>query len=142
MNISIRSYNYLPDEAKQIRISVFVNEQGFIDEFDESDNTAIHFLMFDNSLAIGTARVIYSKEHYCYTIGRFAILKQYRRKGLGLKLIEFVEETILNQLGPIVVGISSQEQAIHFYQKAGYELTNERYLDQDCPHVFMVKNLK
>ena len=142
MNTSIKSYNYLPDEAKQIRISVFVNEQGFIDEFDESDKTAIHFLMFDNSLAIGTARVVYSKQHHCYTIGRFAILKQYRRKGLGLKLIEFVEETILNQLGPIVIGISSQEQAINFYKKAGYELTNERYLDQDCPHVFMIKNLK
>ena len=119
-----------------------ISPQSFVDEFDESDDNAIHFLMFDNSVAIGTARVVYSNQHNCYTIGRFAIIKQYRRQGLGLKLIKFVEETIVKQLGPIEIGISSQEKVFNFYQKAGYALTDERYLDQDCPHVFMIKKLK
>ena len=33
-------YNQLPDEAKEIRLEVFVKEQGFEEEFDDIDETA------------------------------------------------------------------------------------------------------
>ena len=49
MNISFKTYDKLPDEAKEIRTTVFVLEQGFVDEFDESDDKSIHVVMFDNN---------------------------------------------------------------------------------------------
>ena len=141
MNISFKSFEKLPKEAKFIRTTVFVNEQGFVDEFDESDDKSIHILMYENSEAIGTCRILYSNEHNCYMIGRFAILKEYRGKNFGRKLMEFTEEEIVRRFGHIEIGVSSQERASEFYKKVGFACTNQRYLDQYCPHVFMVKRL-
>ncbi len=141
MNISFKTYDKLPGEAKEIRTTVFVLEQGFVDEFDDSDDKSIHVVMFDNNKAIGTSRIVYSEMHHSYSIGRFAILKEYRNKGLGKKLMKVTEEVALKKLGHIQIGVSSQEQASGFYEKVGYQSTNERYLDQNCPHVWMVKKL-
>ena len=140
MNISFKIYDKLPLEAKEIRIVVFVKEQGFIDEFDESDNDAIHIVMFLNDIAIGTSRIIFSKEHDSYMIGRFTIIKEQRNKGFGTKLIEFTESEIIHRFGHIQIAVSAQERAIDFYKKMGYILTNETYLDQNYPHTLMIKN--
>lgn len=40
---------YLPDAAKTVRKTVFEDEQGFIDEFDKTDEIATHFVMFDEN---------------------------------------------------------------------------------------------
>ena len=141
MNISFKVFNKLPNEAKFIRTTVFVDEQHFIDEFDENDEKAVHILMYQNNKAIGTSRIIYSIDHNCYTIGRFAILKEFRGKNLGKLLMDFIEKEIIKRFGHIQVGISSQERASKFYEKCGFSYTNKKYLDQYCPHVFMIKNL-
>ena len=141
MNIKVKVYDSLPKEAKSIRITVFVDEQHFVDEFDESDNNAIHLVMFDNDLPIGTSRIIYSEKHKCLSIGRFAIIKTYRGKHLGSQLLIATEKEIFKRYGPVLVGVSSQERAAKFYEKQGYKLTGEKYLDQYCPHVWMEKRL-
>ena len=58
-------YEEFPDCAKEIRETVFVNEQGFHNEFDEIDNTAAHLVLFDeNEVPIATCRVFW--EGCCY----------------------------------------------------------------------------
>ena len=47
MNILI--YDTLPDEAAEIRRAVFVEEQGFHNEFDEIDKRAKHIVLYDNN---------------------------------------------------------------------------------------------
>ena len=141
MEISFKISDKLLPESRTIRTTVFVNEQGFNEEFDKDDDKALHILMYADKKAIGNARVIYSDEHNCYTIGRFAILKPYRGLKLGSRLLLYVEEVIKEKYGPIEVGISSQERAIGFYLKNGYTLTGETYLDENYPHYFMVKKL-
>lgn len=141
MEIKFQSYNYLPEESKIIRKTVFVDEQGFVDEFDESDNHSIHILMFVDNVAIGTTRIIYSEVHKSITIGRVAILKEYRGHNYGKAIMEYTEQVIIEKYGHIQIGVSSQEQAEEFYKKVGYNPTNERYLDQYCPHVWMIKKL-
>ena len=41
----------LPKEAIDIRITVFTDEQGFFDEFDDTDRVATHFIAFDGEKA-------------------------------------------------------------------------------------------
>ena len=55
MKISV--YNNFPNCAKAIREAVFINEQEFQQEFDEIDNTATHFVLFDDKIPIATCRV-------------------------------------------------------------------------------------
>ena len=141
MNISFKAFTNIPEESKSIRTTVFVIEQGFIDEFESNENDAIHIVMYLEDKPMGTSRIIYQDKHKCYVIGRFAILKEYRNKGLGKLLLEKTEEEIVKRFGHIQVGISSQMPAKGFYEKSGYKATSDTYLDQHCPHVWMVKSL-
>ena len=40
--MEIRSYHSLPQEAVLVRTKVFVEEQGFQNEFDDIDDSALH----------------------------------------------------------------------------------------------------
>ena len=70
-----------------IRIKVFVKEQGVPSEIelDDDDRRAIHFLATVGASAVGTARVVW----HCGAakIGRMAVVKRYRRKGVGRQLL-------------------------------------------------------
>ena len=54
MNYKI--YDQLPQEAKKIRIKVFMEEQGFKNEFDDIDEVCKHLVVFDQKKEIGTCR--------------------------------------------------------------------------------------
>jgi ElaA protein len=75
------------DEAKArafgIRMRVFVSEQGVPRdiELDDDDQHAIHFLATDSGRAVGTARLVMRGKKA--KVGRMAVLKKYRRKGIG-----------------------------------------------------------
>ena len=141
MNVEFKTFNKLPEEAKNIRTIVFSEEQGFREEFNSDDNNAIHILMFLDQKAIATARVIYSKEHNSYIIGRFAVLKEYRNHHYGKELLRYSESVIITKFGHIQIGVSAQERAIKFYEKCGYIKTNISYLDENYPHTWMIKQL-
>ena len=141
MGINFKVSTKLPKEAMEIRTTVFVKEQGFVDEFSEDDNRSIHILISDNDKTIGTSRIIFSDKHNCYSIGRFAILKEYRGQGYGTKLIKFTEEEIVRRFGHIKIGIGAQKRAKLFYEKMGYIDANEPYLDEGYPHYWMIKEL-
>ena len=139
MKISFKTFDYLSEESIKIRTDVFVIEQGFIDEFEEE--ISIHVLMYDENTAIGTCRIIYSNEHNSIAIGRFAIVKEYRRKHLGQALMKEAEKIIIKKYGHIRVGVGSQERAENFYKSVGFIPTNEKYVEQDCPHIWMLTEL-
>lgn len=50
MNTKI--FTSLPQDAKDIRIEVFMNEQGFENEFDEIDTISHHIVAFDGSSTV------------------------------------------------------------------------------------------
>ena len=73
----------------QKRIEVFVKEQGFRDEFDDIDAIAIHFVAYDEgNRPIGTCRIFTVDDPQIYLLGRLAVVKDYRGKGLGKVLLE------------------------------------------------------
>ena len=70
MNTKI--FTTLPQDAQDIRIEVFMKEQGFKNEFDEIDTISHHIVVYDEGKPIGTCR--FFKENNHYTIGRVAVL--------------------------------------------------------------------
>ena len=133
-------FNELPTEAKQIRETVFVKEQGFCDEFDETDSRAIHLVAFDGSIPAATCRFFKEHNEESYTLGRFAVLKQYRGQNIGAKMLEKAEQQI-RAMGGTQVQLHAQQQASHFYEKQGYQAFGEIEPEQGCPHVWMRKKL-
>ena len=73
-------------ELLAVRRTVFVVEQGVPEEEeqDEHDVVAIHFLATDaKGTALGTARLLPTGR-----IGRVAVLREWRRHGVGRTLME------------------------------------------------------
>lgn len=56
MILEFRTYHKLPDEARTVRTEVFMQEQGFVNEFDETDAKATHIVAFVDNIPIGTCR--------------------------------------------------------------------------------------
>ena len=137
----IKIYFDLREEEKFIRETVFVIEQGFKEEFDELDSLSTHFVYYQNdNKAVGCLRILFNKEKQIYQIGRVAILKEYRRKGIGKSLM-LEAESYLRNMNVKRVYVSSQKRAEPFYTKIGYMKTGDYYLDENYPHLLMYKEL-
>ncbi|MBR2907850.1 MAG: GNAT family N-acetyltransferase [Clostridia bacterium] len=136
----IDHYSALPDAAREIRIEVFVEEQGFIEEFDATDDVSTHFLVFDGDRAVATCRIFPSEKKGSYTLGRFAVRKEYRGQGLGASLLSAAEEYVRKVNGDRLV-LHAQCAAQGFYEKCGYTAYGEIEYEQDCPHTQMKKSL-
>ena len=131
----------LNDDIIKIRTSVFINEQGFKDEFDETDKICTHIVLYNGNKGIATCR--YFKEGENYHIGRVAIIKEYRGQGLGNKIMQIAENEIRSKCNEskCVMEVSAQVRVSEFYKKLGYKQVGDIYFDEYCEHIRMIKNL-
>ena len=124
------------NDLRAIRTPVFIVEQAVAPDFewDEIDATAVHLLASLDGPPVACLRIIdYHK------IGRMAVLKDWRRKGLGAALLlEAVK--ICKAHGSKSVHLSAQTHAVRFYENAGFKVTSSEYCDVHIPHVDMQLN--
>lgn len=137
----IKIYEKLPEEAHFIRQTVFVEEQGFREEFDTIDNTAVHAVGFADGSPIATGRIFPAEENGAYYLGRLAVLKDFRKGGTGSKMLAFLESEAAKR-GALKIILHAQIQAQPFYEKNGYIAAGEPFLDESTPHITMMKKLK
>ena len=133
-----KKFTALNDDIIRLRTVVFVQEQGFKEEFDQTDKRAVHLVLYDGTKAVATCR--YFKDGPNYHIGRVAVLKEYRGKNLGRKIMQLAEAEIKKD-GGTCIELSAQIRVKDFYQKLGYKTSGDIYLDQHCPHINMGKQL-
>ena len=136
----IKTYEKLPEEAHFIRQTVFVEEQGFREEFDTIDNTAVHAVGFADGSPIATGRIFPAEDDGAYYLGRLAVLKDFRKGGTGSKMLAFLESEAAKR-GASMIILHAQIQAQPFYEKNGYIAEGEPFLDESTPHITMVKKL-
>lgn len=134
----IEIYDALPDQAKQIRIAVFMQEQGFTEEFDIIDEVATHFVLFDGPIPVATCRIWLDGDGY--HVGRIAVIKEYRGRGIGGKILMAAEQHV-RTLGGADISLHAQCRAEAFYQKCGYTPYGEIDYDEGVEHMHMKKHL-
>ncbi len=139
--VKIIAYEQFPECAKEIREAVFVKEQGFRDEFDETDASAVHIVVFDNAgVPVGTCRVFWNEERASYILGRLAVLKEHRGERLGSLIVREAEQYV-QKTGQAQLALHAQCTASAFYEKLGYTAFGEIEEEQGCPHVWMKKSV-
>lgn len=138
--IEIKILHHLTQDEIDIRNTVFVEEQGFNEEFDTVDETATHFVMYLNQKPVACARCFPSDNESIYKIGRVAVHREYRGKHFGEQILLSVENYAKNQ-GAVKISLSSQLRAKEFYAKLGYTTIGDVYLDEHCEHIRMEKEL-
>lgn len=139
--MQIRIYESFPDCAREIRKMVFMNEQGFQNEFDEIDNIAIHIVLFaENEKPIATCRVFQNSTSEEYTLGRLAVIKEYRGKNIGSFIVNEAEKYVQKKEGKAIV-LHAQCRVAEFYRKLGFTEFGTIENDEGCPHIWMRKNI-
>lgn len=127
--------------CQRLRRVVFIEEQGVseADEVDGIDPEAIHLLAFDGEEPVGTARLLVKGP--VGKIGRVCVLPQARGTGLGAALILRALEVLRGQPGVSEAYLGSQSQATGFYEKLGFVVEGEEFLDAGIPHRHMRRAL-
>lgn len=121
-----------------VRRWVFMEEQGFQNEFDHIDDIAYHAVVFDKDLPIATGRIFVAEgdppERYHF--GRIAVVKEYRGQGLGRTVMDALMDQAI-KLGGKTGVLSAQTQAEGFYRTLGFVSFGPVYNDEHCPHIDM-----
>ena len=114
-----------------IRFKVFVEEQQVPPtlELDGLDETAVHILAESpEGTPVGTARLLLNGQ-----IGRMAVLKNYRRKGIGRLLLRSAI-SIAQSRKYKEVFLHAQLHAMSFYEENGFIARGENFEDAGITH--------
>ncbi|MCK9502844.1 MAG: GNAT family N-acetyltransferase [Porticoccaceae bacterium] len=120
-----------------IRREVFIDEQRVPDneEVDDLDPEAIHWIAWgQQDIAMATARLVNNK------IGRMAVLKPFRKKGVGSSLLRAIIRYGIEQKFPRLI-LDAQVRALHFYKDNGFVVTGQEFKDAGIAHVPMAMDL-
>ncbi len=140
MDISYKFFRELPDDARLIRQEVFMEEQGFKNEFDDTDSCCVHLVLYCGGSPAAVGRLYKTGEKVC-TLGRIAVRKQFRGMGLGAEVMGLLEEKAV-VLDAEIAAVSAQCAARGFYERLGYKASGQEYFDEHCKHIHMEKNLR
>ena|SRR5581483_109382 len=117
----------------RLREAVFVMEQGIPVgiELDDDDSGALHVIARRGREVVGTARLVLKGK--TGKIGRMAVRKGLRRRGIGTALIEFIKKmSVEMELKELL--LHAQEEAIPFYERLGFSAFGERFSEAGIPH--------
>ncbi|KIQ35208.1 MULTISPECIES: GNAT family N-acetyltransferase [Pseudomonas syringae group] len=135
VTVSVADWQRKNADIRRIRDAVFIAEQSVPPEleWDSEDMDAVHFLASEGDYPIGTARLLQDGE-----IGRLSVLKDWR----GLKVGEALLTAAINEAekrGLKEQKLSAQVQAVAFYERFGFTVVSDEFLEAGLPHVNMVR---
>ncbi len=119
---------------RYIRETVFIKEQCVPVEleWDEFDPVCLHILAVDgDGQLVGTARLLPDGH-----IGRIAVLKEWRKQGVGSALLQWMIEEMKSS-GRQQAMLNAQTDAVKFYEKFGFRVVGDMFMDAGIPHVQM-----
>ena len=124
-------------EILKLRSEIFVVEQNCVyQDLDDIDYQSLHIFCEENHNVLAYLR-IYPKrgETNVVQIGRVVTLKH--RTGSGSALMQKGIQTIKDTMSYKKIYIVAQKQAIGFYEKFGFIVTSNEFLEDGIPHVAM-----
>lgn len=126
-------------EILKARAEVFFLEQKIVcQDLDDVDYEAIHVFIRQGKKVCAYLR-IYEKSEDTVQIGR--VLSTERGVGLGKAVMEAGIKACRSLPGKKTLRIEAQSYAIGFYEKLGFTVTSEEFLDVGIPHVEMILDL-
>ena len=132
---AIRLAEWGPDtEAlRSVRTRVFIEEQKVPKdlEWDELDEACVHALALVDDKPIGTGRLTPDGH-----IGRMAVLAEWRNRGVGAALLSHLMD-VARERGDAFCELNAQVSAIGFYERFGFQVQGEEFMDAGIPHRVM-----
>ena len=135
--IELMTWEQARAHASPVRFTVFCEEQGVPCEIelDEHDPLCIHAVGFEGGKVVATGRLLPDGH-----IGRMAVLKEWRGRGIGgLMLTRLIERA--KARGDREVVLSAQIHAAPFYRAHGFVPEGDEYMEAGIRHQAMRRTL-
>jgi len=126
----------------QLRAEVFVVEQNCVyQDIDGKDEKALHVIGFKSEKIVAYCRIFKGGDYFeKASIGRVVVAANERKFGYGHIIFQHSVEAVKEHFKEISIKISAQLYLKKFYESHGFVQVGEGYLEDDIPHIAMVKN--
>ena len=142
---TIKSFSELSPAALydilKLRSEVFVVEQQciFLD-MDDKDQESRHVMGRLNDELVATCRILPPGLSYEEpSVGRVVGSPRYRGKGAGIALMENAIQETMRLYGTLPIKIGAQLYLKRFYESFGFIQCSETYMEDDIPHIKMMR---
>jgi predicted GNAT family N-acyltransferase len=127
--------------AFEVRRQVFVDEQGISEYlvFDGHDEEALQMVVKDGERVIGIARLQFPADNQV-KLERMALLKPFCNKGIGKRMVSFLNEELRNRQVEQVV-LHAQYEVVAFYKSCGFTETGSPFWEAGLNHMRMQQRL-
>lgn len=135
--VEIGAYQSLYQPIRAIREAVFIQEQSVPRELDidGQDDQCTHAVIWSENSGIGTGRLEPTGK-----IGRIAVLRPFRRCGVGTHIMSALEHAAkVRNLRKVY--LHAQTTALGFYEQLGYQTCSDVFFEASIPHQSMEKLL-
>lgn len=128
-------------EILKVRSSVFVVEQKILyQDMDGIDYDSLHVFCPSDTGIKAYLRIFYKKgEPGTVQIGR--VLTTVRGTGLGRELLKEGIRLAMEKMHADRVYLEAQVYAIGFYERVGFKVCSEEFLEDGIPHVKMMREI-
>ena len=124
-------------EILKARSQIFVVEQKCIyQDLDDIDYKSLHIFYEKEKKVMAYLRV-FSKEKNFDVVQMGRVLSIEHGKGLGGKILKEGIKIIKEKINPKKIYIEAQCYAIGFYDREGFKVCSDEFLEDGIPHVKM-----
>jgi len=134
IRIELMSWDEARTKASPIRFTVFVEEQRvpLEIEWDDQDEKSVHALAYSPAgQVVATGRLLPDGH-----IGRMAVLKDWRGKGVGGAILERLIAAARAR-GDTEIELFAQTHALEFYRRYGFAESGAIFEEAGIPHQAM-----
>lgn len=126
----------------QLREEVFQIEQNCIyKDIDDKDKECWHLMLYKEKELVAYCRLVpegISYDKYV-SIGRVVSKSNYRKEGFGRLLMQEIMKEMEKLFPGLPIKISAQLYLQKFYESFGFTAIGEWYMEDEIPHIAMVK---
>ena len=146
ISFDIKTYDQLSKDELydllQLRAEVFVVEQDCpYQDVDGKDKKAVHVLGYKEGKLVAYTRIFKQGNYFKNaSIGRVVVSKDQRQFGYGYDLMNASVQAVEKLFRTNTIEISAQTYLKKFYNNLDFVEVGDGYLEDDIPHIKMVKN--
>ena len=143
MELIVKSFSELTTkelyEILKSRLEIFMLEQNIIcQDLDDTDYVSTHYFFMEEGRVSAYLRT-FRAENGKLMMGRVITLNH--GKGTGRELLEKTISHIKENTEYEVIALHAQKSAVGFYEKLGFSVTSDEFLEEGVVHLMMEKEL-
>jgi GNAT superfamily N-acetyltransferase len=128
-----------PELTWRLRQQVLYPAQKLYEMELDEDNDGIHFGAFTDDKLVGIISLF--QQNASFQFRKLAVLPEFQKMGIGLQLLNRVEEFASSE-GGTIIWCNARVSAIGFYIKAGYSHTDKLFSKNSFDYEILEKSVK